>query len=281
MPLPLIIGIGALLGGAAAICNVAGREVNEELTWELDGINCKIEKLIKKTEEDYKIAADALNKSITSLNSDKETIQKLCIIPYCEVFKKVKNINCQKFNTYNTYISNEDSLLTVRSIAEEHDIMSDGVKVAKNVGDTLFSLASPIGGVFALGGKVLKGVKIMYQIDEAKEQLEEVKLECEKVQVQIDLMNDTAKKCGEISAVLIALSSLLNRATYSIEDIIRLLGKDYNCWDIESQKFLWSSINIAAGMNKIINTPIIKEDGNINTELVNIINEAKLLESGA
>ena len=280
MPLPLLIGIGAVVGGALAIGNAAGREVNEELELDLWSINWKIESLAKETNEKHKQAADSLNEHIGELNQYKKIIQTTVIIPYCKAFEKIHNISYQKFSASQTFDTEKNSLDETRAMVKEGKISWGAKKVAANISDGVASVINPIcgGGIFV--GKVLKGVKTMYKIDEAKEQLAMVKHECEKVNIETDLLNDTVNKIEELTKILEAITPLLNRATVRIEDNLKKFGSDYFDWDDEAQSLLWTSINIAAGMNKIITTPVTKDSGEINMAFVKVVEAAGVLPEG-
>ena len=280
MPIPLLIGIGVVVGGALAIGNVAGREVNEELELDLYSINRKIERLPMEANEKHKQAVDSLNENISELNQFKQIIQTTVILPYCKAFEKIHNITYQIFTNSNDYITERNNLEEVHALVKEGDVMWGAEKVVTNIGDGVFSVLMPGAGGMLFVGKVIKGVNLMNKIDEAKEQLAMVELECEKMNIETDLINDTINKIKELRQVLEAITPLLNRATIQIQNSLKKFGSNYSDWDLESQSLLWTSINIAAGMNKIITTPVINDSGKINPAFVKVVEQARVLPEG-
>lgn len=269
MPIPFIVA--GLIGGVVGAVNIAARSVNNDAVDELNAVNRQIEQLAKETQGQYQAAANILNDKIEKLNDLKTTVQQETIKDYSDLFNNISNLTYEKFKAISSKHGGYNFLEIEKAAQNFRKEETSGVSIAKNIAE--FSLLSPIGGGLFVVGKIIKYNKICNETSLAKAQLEKQKTNCEKVQVKIALLNDTSQKCDEIKAIIWKLNGMLVNLTSSINQIIRKYGNNYDDWDEDSQELLMTSVNVAYGLNRMIVTPIVKENGDINEELVKIVKE--------
>lgn len=269
--IPIIIGIVAAAGIGGAL-NAAGRATNEDYQCELNSICNKIEYLCKKTKEDADTSMANFQESLRSLENYKEVLQNTTIEDFSEVYKRINNINYELFSKSSQnfkFISGNIDFLKVGYKPIEYD-------VARNVAYASDFVLAPVAGGIMFISKLVQGVQLSYKIDEANAELARVKAECEKAQIQIRIVNDTASKCQEVTQVLKAVNKVLTRLTYRIEEELELYST-YNFEELpyETQQLIMTGLNVCAGLNKIIVTKVVNEDGTINQDFVGTVNEIK------
>lgn len=269
MPIPFIVA--GLIGGVVGAVNIAARSVNNDAVDELNAVNRQIEQLAKETQGQYQAAANILNDKIEKLNDLKTTVQQETIKDYSDLFNNISNLTYEKFKAISSKHGGYNFLEIEKAAQNFRKEETSGVSIAKNIAE--FSLLSPIGGGLFVVGKIIKYNKICNETSLAKAQLEKQKTNCEKVQIKIALLNDTSQKCDEIKAIIWKLNGMLVNLTSSINQIIRKYGNNYDDWDEDSQELLMTSVNVAYGLNRMIVTPIVKENGDINEELVKVVKE--------
>lgn len=269
MPIPFIVA--GLIGGVVGAVNIAARSVNNDAVDELNAVNRQIEQLAKETQGQYQAAANILNDKIEKQNDLKTTVQQETIKDYSDLFNNISNLTYEKFKAISSKHGGYNFLEIEKAAQNFRKEETSGVSIAKNIAE--FSLLSPIGGGLFVVGKIIKYNKICNETSLAKAQLEKQKTNCEKVQIKIALLNDTSQKCDEIKAIIWKLNGMLVNLTSSINQIIRKYGNNYDDWDEDSQELLMTSVNVAYGLNRMILTPIVKENGDINEELVKVVKE--------
>lgn len=269
MPIPFIVA--GLIGGVVGAVNIAARSVNNDAIDELNDVNRQIEQLAKETQGQYQAAANILNDKIEKLNDLKTTVQQETIKDYSDLFNNISNLTYEKFKAISSKHGGYNFWEIEKAAQNFRKEEAGGVSIAKNIAE--FALLSPIGGGLFVVGKIIKYNKICNETSLAKAHLEEQKKNCEEIQIKIALLNDTSQKCDEIKAIIWKLNGMLVNLTSSINQIIRTYGNNYDDWDESSQELLMTSVNVAYGLNRMIVTPIVKENGDINEELVKVVKE--------
>jgi len=147
------------------------------------------------------------------------------------------------------------------------------------------ALAAGGGGV-ALGAIALGGIAIVpavsYFIWKAKfdyaEEREEVDKKHAEAMEYADSMDEIIKNFRELNRLVDNTISLMNR--YSIEcnklnkqtdHIKNQIGNDYQKYTNEQKVLLQKHITYIAGILKLINTPVMNEDGSFNDEMIGVL----------
>lgn len=145
------------------------------------------------------------------------------------------------------------------------------------------------GGGIALGTLVLGGIAIVPAVsyliwkgkfNYAKEKEAVEKSYHEVVQYAKD-MEKIADNFQEISRLINNIIALINR--YKVEcnklnkqttHIIKQIGKNYQTYTAEQQQLIQKNINYISKLLKLVNTPIMLENGSLNRDILTVLQEA-------
>ena len=88
--------------------------------------------------------------------------------------------------------------------------------------------------------------------------------------------------CNAISARTILFSSLVSkldivfqRMIEQLETVVKTYGTDYSEYPEDAQSVVAMTLSIAGAIKKVLDTPILNEDGNVTVESLNVHNEVR------
>ena len=264
--------------------------VNKDIEESIQHKNRKIQKLTEEAEAYYTKAAENLNEKIKNLDEYKKNTQMTTIRHYCEVFRTIKNITYQKFEESNFRDADYNSFEIVKLVSG-YDGKSGklGDYLVGNIAEGVLGgavlvatsgLILPTLGLSGAVGGLIRGCRLTDQEKEVDAVLAQQKLICEEAKIRADILNDVAEKCDELIGIMRVLDNLVSRSIISIKGCIKQYGSNYDNWTESEQYMLMTSVNMVAGLNKIITTPIVMQNGSINSQFIKIVEQARVLPEG-
>ncbi len=273
--------VTALIGGGALV-NHAAKEAVNDVKNEICETKMQSQELLEKAQRESEHVQELLKNNLSEMNSVKQEIFDKDITSFREVFSNIKNISVEKADLLSD-IQLADLELMGFSIENKYEDVNTSLtkkETAANLaiyGGTILALG-PIGSVVSIGSHFVGFCKKSDELDIAKGEMEQIKIECEKEKQVAALYRDSARKCKEVTNILKTLRTFLNASTKKVREICNANGNDYNSYNEEEQQVIWTSLNLAAGINKMICTNIVESDGTLNPDAVKQIKSARALK---
>ena len=267
--------LGLLLFAGCAVVNCAAKSVNNDLEADINNVNSSIKSLSDSTQREVDRSVSLLEKRNSDMIAIKKTIKEDELNFFCGVFAKIKN-----FNLRETDLDYKKSFamltLQVESLAgsKVYKHNSDSLSGLEIAGELALTYLSP---ALSLGKNFAKFWKLSDSLDVAKANYEKAKIECEKAKQQCLVYKDAAKKCKEVSDVLVSLRHVFYMSITEMNEILKNNDYDYQVLSDSQKEVIMTSVNIASGINDIICTTVVNNDGTVNPDAVKVIRKAKKL----
>lgn len=139
------------------------------------------------------------------------------------------------------------------------------------------------GGAMVLGGLVagpalavmgfVIGAKASANLDNARSNLAEARVVAEELETAAVLCDGIRNRCEMFESLLVRLDSLFIQFISSMEGIIAAKGNGWNAFDSEEKKAIAACASIAGAVKKVLDTPILAEDGKLTEESAVVASE--------
>ena len=87
------------------------------------------------------------------------------------------------------------------------------------------------------------------------------------------LCNAISARASLFSTLVSKLDIILNRMIEQLEDIVETYGTDYSEYPEDAQSLVAMTMSVAGAIKKVLDTPILDEDGNVTVQSLNAHNE--------
>lgn len=259
MPLPFLIG--AAIVGVGTLVGAAAKSVNRDYEIELDSINGKIEKLAEETEENFNQAKKNTEYKLDRLAMYKADIYESSIKDFVNVMRRIKNIELTDNLNLSESLKNVETLFldysnnsTVGYIASENEAAIKGA-----------ILGGLFGATYLVTG-VIKGVKLQYEIDEAKANYSKMKVECEKINQKILALDSIGIRADEMYHILEKLNKYFILAIEELKQTIRYYGTDYKSFNDIHRQQVYVTFQFADAIKKLLDTNVVNHNGDVSVK---------------
>lgn len=268
----LTLGIGAALA-SLGVANYAAREVNNDLSNELNSINSEIQKMIEKAEKNVESTQKGFEKSLNRLYSLRKKIYKDTLIPFDECAKRIKNPDLKKANIDQQKIESfENNMITYKN----NSVWVSGVP--ETVSTVLTTIALGGAGLgLSLVGQIGKGISLEYKIDDAKAEKAKVKAECAKVNAKCTKIKGITRFCKSTYSTLDTLKKLEDEYVRQVNEIIDINGEEYASYSETEKDIVMTMYNIGFALNDLLSVKIINKNGSVNKRFSKYMGEADSL----
>lgn len=275
----LLTLVGLAVFGGGALVNCAAKSVNNEMEGEINSVNESINSLCGETQREVNRAIALLDKNNSNMIALKQTIKNDEMEYFAQVFSGIRNFELKEVNldfrkSFEKLELHAKDYMGKKTYRHNDDHLS----VKDVAGEIALTYISPLIGI---GKNIFKYCKLDDNLSVAKSNYEQAKIECEKAKQQCVIYKDSANKCNEISSILKALRHVFYMSIDKMWEICEKYEYDYASFPYEERKAVMSCVNLASGINDIICTNIINEDGTINNDAVKTIGKVKELRKSS
>lgn len=236
--------------GARWIKNMTDSDRNNAKS---DSINIKA---LNRMEESQMLMREQQNKtemSLEKLANRKKGILITSIKEFIEIYEKIKKIDFKDIGGVD-----ELSLSTIASgLLTEMRNMSTGAGVSMSTGQLIstFIIKGGISGIMAKESEMnITSAQIR------RKQAAVVTSQSETVKVTMDAIYQRAER---MSQLLAKLNILFRKSIETTKTIIDEKGKNYINYSKKDKEYIMTCMNFATSIKKIIDTPLLDEDGKI------------------
>ena len=266
MPIPFLIPVAVKVAATVVggVTTIAISSINKEAKNEVQSYYDEAEKLIEKTNISLKNEQRLLELNIKTNEEKKKAIYDIFIKPFCMELSKIKATNLREMETNGKHIC---EALSINDFSMTYYGNGTGTRIKNTIKEVgIYSLGGPVAS-FVFG--YIQNEKLESQKKVAKGKLEEVKLQCEKINNEIAASKEIRAQVREVTELLKAMETYLHPAYFYFTEIIRKAGYNYREYSDEYKEKLMVIKDIFKGINSIIIKPIVKKNGEFNTEIIN------------
>lgn len=271
------VGAATVFGGGGALLGGAAKSVNEDYEAELNSINRKTQDLINKTEKSYEKTKSQVQVELGNLADLRRRIFNGSLQHFALNFRKLQNLDLVSQSGIKMDIIRE-----MKEFSLTFNNNSTGSDVEFSYGEIRGSgvvLGALFGGAY-LVGSAIKGVKLLGEIDKAKDNYIKVRAEVETVKTMEGSLQRIIKRSHEISEVITALDARLSLAASEMERNIMEWGADFAQHPSEVRSQIKMTTEFAQVLKIVIDTPVITEKGKLEKRSKLAINKAAVVLAG-
>lgn len=264
MPLPWIIGLAGVVG-TAFIGNCA-REVNENLANDLNSINNDMEKMQKSTKILVEQTTHEFSQCSKNFFNISEAIGKETMKEFYLIMKEVRK-NCKYISGWENQSKYEFLNFELQNYNDNSVYISSPTSVSGDKGIINTSL-NLIEGIF-LGASAIKGVSLMYKIDDAVAEKKKLKAECKKIEIKCEELKASTRFMNITIKTLKTLKKLTDELNRNTKYMLVENGYRVEYLSEHEYKQLMTMVNYNRALDDIINTKLLDEEGKILPEFKN------------
>lgn len=276
MPIPIILGGLAIAAGTLGF----GAALNAKDTLKDAERICKnIEQVTKQAEQRREKHRQLTEKSVEALGKEKKAILDGNMKMFVRVFSRLKNVNfknsigMEELADFALQSKNFDSLEL--STLDTADITA-GLGVSAVAATALLSS-------FVAGPAMM--ITGFYMDSQADKKLAEVKTYHEKARVFVEESNNVCEllkaiqtRAEQIDGALAELDRKFGSSIRTMVQIIARKGVDWNKIPVQDQKRIGEAALLAKTVKAIVDTPLLHEDGTLNEDTEQMLNNVPLLK---
>lgn len=87
------------------------------------------------------------------------------------------------------------------------------------------------------------------------------------------LCNAISARAGLFTSLVSKLDIIFNRMIEQLETVVQTYGTDYSEYPEDAQSMVAMTLSVAGAIKKVLDTPILDEDGNVTVQSLNVHNE--------
>lgn len=257
MPIPWLVGVA----GAAFLGKVF-KDVADDYQDELNDENRKMEELADKTNSLIDKTKKNFEKNYAGLAEAKKSCYETTFVDFKTTFSKLKKVEFGQRKIEKGVLENfENDLVSYHNNADYSERLITNTTASSVLEALVFNGALlPV----SMLGSLAKGIKIQYQIDEAKAEYSKLKASCEEAKKQCLQLDSLSAFCDTSTETIKTLQSLITISIKNVEEIIKKSGTNYSKFNEEEKDSIMLMYNMTIALNDICHTEVFDEDGKIN-----------------
>ena len=265
MPLPLFVGGLLAVAGVAgtALVGSAAREVNENLANDLNSINRDMEEMQKETEKLVTTTKETFEKRNREYSLICNSIKNDTLKDFYFIIKEIKK-NCKYFND-NGLLSKYNFLNINLKSYDDNSVYISSLTSVNNNNQIVNGALNLAEGVF-LGVSAIKGVSLLYKIDDAIAEKKKLKAECKKVEIKCAEINGSSTFIKTATSTMQTLKIMTDELNSNTKELLE--KRAYSLDSLSEQEFkqVMTMFNFNKALDEIINTQLLDDEGNIRKE---------------
>ena len=255
-------GIKNTADGIAMDAQFFKNDVIDGSVGELEGINGRIKELYEETQGLIEKTNKNYSQAIEELNGQRKTVSKTTLKSFADTFSTLKNVSLE-YKSLNSadgkYIVEKVDAYTVNHRIGVSDVLLDaGGLVAGGV------IGGVAGGAVGLGvAWFAREMRLMDEIEEAKEQLGELKEQCAEIRRKCVQVESLTRFLDTTHQAIDYLSKFCKEYVFELQKAIDIYGEDYLTYPKEIRELVKSAYNHNMALHYFIHQEVFTPSGRI------------------
>lgn len=274
MPLPFLLGLGALAAGAIGAGGHLSASVTNE---EAERVSNEAQELYEKEKKKLDKAQNKTKSKLKQLANSKTKVMSSSMKQFVDAYDKVKHIQInatEGMSEISKFSVDKQDMLEIREMTDLNSSVFDGgVKLAAGaalswaIGAPLAAVAAPV--LFFSG--LSASFKADENLEKAKTMMAEAEAAVEKMKVSETMCKAITERADMFNDLLTELNGMFGECAYLLEKVIaekeaeaagrRLTSQDFS---EEDMKLLAMARALAGAVKAVIDTPILTKKGDLD-----------------
>lgn len=274
MPLPFLLGLGALAAGAIGAGGHLSASVTNE---EAERVSNAAQELYEKEKKKLDKAQNKTKNKLKQLANSKTKVMSSSMKQFVDAYDKVKHIQINStggMSEISKFSVDKQDMLEIREMTDLNSSVFDGgVKLAAGaalswaIGAPLAAVAAPV--LFFSG--LSASFKADENLEKAKTMMAEAEAAVEKMKVSETMCKAITERADMFNDLLTELNGMFGECAYLLEKVIaekeaeaagrRLTSQDFS---EEDMKLLAMARALAGAVKAVIDTPILTKKGDLD-----------------
>ncbi|MBP3617445.1 MAG: SEL1-like repeat protein [Lachnospiraceae bacterium] len=274
MPLPFLLGLGALAAGAIGAGGHLSASVTNE---EAERVSNAAQELYEKEKKKLDKAQNKTKNKLKQLANSKTKVMSSSMKQFVDAYDKVKHIQINStggMSEISKFSVDKQDMLEIREMTDLNSSVFDGgVKLAAGaalswaIGAPLAAVAAPV--LFFSG--LSASFKADENLEKAKTMMAEAEAAVEKMKVSETMCKAITERADMFNDLLTELNGMFGECAYLLEKVIaekeaEAAGRKLTSQDFseEDMKLLAMARALAGAVKAVIDTPILTKKGDLD-----------------